>query len=302
MLYELKLKSCDFNLVHNANQIASLIQKNHGKFILKPLDSRGSRGVIQLHRKGHYQNILKETLSHSKFESCIMEQWIEGPQLSAELIVYESKSYLCGLADRNYPYLDSLFPYIVEDGGQTPSVYSTKSTQKKIEKIADKIAKAIRMKQGTLKFDLVYDGRYFQVIEFATRLSGGGFSTDTIPAVYDYNLVKNVAAMELGMVPDLPGPITKNVYFQMNRFIFPKPGIIDKVSVKVPECLNLLTHEINLNDGDVIEDKISDHTKRRGHINLYANTRRQCENDMQLALSNIVLAYRQKNWVPIKQA
>jgi len=74
----------------------------------------------------------------------------------------------------------------------------------RLEDIADRISKKLGLSQGILKFDIVLNSNRIEIIEFATRLSGGGFSTETIPAVYRYNLIQNFALMELGLKPTLP--------------------------------------------------------------------------------------------------
>jgi hypothetical protein len=52
-------------------------------------------------------------------------------------------------------------------------------------------------KEGVIKGDLIIKGGIIYVVEFAYRLSGGGFSTITIPNVYNYSLIDNAIKMGL---------------------------------------------------------------------------------------------------------
>ena len=45
----------------------------------------------------------------------------------------------------------------------------------RLEDIADRISKKLGLSQGILKFDIVLNSNRIEIIEFATRLSGGGF-------------------------------------------------------------------------------------------------------------------------------
>ena len=96
------------------------------------------------------------SLNFSKSGWCVLEEWLSGPQLSAELLVFKGKSFLCGLADRNYSSIDRTAPFIIENGGETPSIFSSNKNQKEIELISDKVIANLQMSNGSIKFDLVH--------------------------------------------------------------------------------------------------------------------------------------------------
>lgn len=291
VLHSLGLKSGFFLRIRGSESENKNLPKFNRPYVLKPIDSRGSRGVYRIHSRSEFDDYLIGSLNFSKSGWCVLEEWLSGPQLSAELLVFKGKSFLCGLADRNYSSIDRTAPFIIENGGETPSIFSSNKNQKEIELISDKVIANLQMSNGSIKFDLVYHKNKFLVIEFATRLSGGAFSTKTIPAVYNYDLIGNLAKIELGLEPDFPEPIEKNYKFQINRFIFPRTGKIKEVYNNVRMNRDILNCEVYVKPGDVTSGSVSDHTQRSGHVNLVGNSRAECLEKMQRILKDIVIEY-----------
>ena len=254
--------------------------------ILKPVDSRGARGVIRIGKHSDLQWAFEHSMQFSLSKRLILEEWLSGPQISTESLVMNGKSYLCGVADRNYSKLKETFPYVVEDGGETPSKYSPEIDEKLIN-ILDKVSKTIGLENGILKGDIVLKNGNPYVIEIATRLSGGFFSTITIPLVYKINLVKMAILLSLGIRINPPKEL-QNHCFQANRFLFIEPGVVNKVSAPDPDTLPdfVKYFEVNVQEGDRLE-KIADHTMRRGSIMVVGSTREQAIARVEKILESI---------------
>lgn len=240
-----------FAEVHSLSELQLIISHRVGNYVLKPIDSRGSRGVIRVNSKSDISFAYHYAKSYTNSETLILEEWLMGDQLSSESIVWQGKTYLCGLADRNYSRLDEIFPYVVEDGGETPSRHSSAATEKSINTLMDEICKLIGLEHGSIKGDLILHRGEIYVVEFATRLSGGSFSTLTIPLVYNYDLVTNVFKIALGQTPDLPPhPLVVHNY-QANRFLFPPEGIVDDIQLTNKTILNdLIDYRLDIEVGD----------------------------------------------------
>ena len=70
--------------------------------------------------------------------------------------------------------LDKYSPFIIENGGDLPA--SLNDTQKKnVNTIIDRVAKSLKIKNGVIKGDIVFEPNSNDpvIIEVATRLSGG---------------------------------------------------------------------------------------------------------------------------------
>ena len=251
--------------IKTLEQLIGIIESRPGEYVLKPIDSRGSRGVIRLNNTSQCKHAFNYSSTYSNANQLILEEWITGDQLSSESIVVNKNSYLCGLADRNYERLNELYPYVVEDGGETPSKYSNYAFENTVNKLMSKVCNAVNLTNGSIKGDFVLSGENLYLIEFAARLSGGYFSTVTIPLVYGYNLVENVIKLALNEKPILPeSPLTVKKY-QTNRFCFLPEGKIKKISGLPLPNKNIIEFKLYVEEGDII-NKTTNHTLRSGTV------------------------------------
>ena len=254
------------------------LQKNIKKIksgVLKPTDSRGARGVIRVDKNSDLNWAFNYSRKFSNNKNLILEEWIEGDQISTESLVIKNKTYLCGVADRNYSRSNEMYPFIVEDGGETPSKNSPRINHE-LTKILDKAVNALGIKNGIIKGDIVLKNGKPLIIETAARLSGGFFSTITIPNVYKINIVKKAILLSLGMDVESPPKILKHYNFQANRFLFPKPGIvkkIKKISKKdLPKYVKFF--EVNVKKNDIIK-RIENHPQRKGSVLVIGKSRKE---------------------------
>ena len=117
----------------------------------------------------------------------LIEKFLEGQQYSLEAIVHNTNVKVFPLSLRNYKTTKYLYPNIIEDGGEMP-LLCKKKFGNDIKIIIQKLVKFLDYKNGALKFDLVMDkNNNINVIEFATRTSGGYLSTYDIQKVTGIN-------------------------------------------------------------------------------------------------------------------
>ena len=186
--------------------------------VMKPHNSRGARGVAVYQDD---KSLIEANNIARQFSSIVIEEeWIEGPQLSVEAIVWAGFVHICGIADRNYN-LPETYPHVIESGGVTPSIF-TKAVIEGLHVKLSCCADAIGLKNGTIKADIVYNAGELYVIEVAARLSGGYFSMRTIPEVYGYDLPKNAIKVALGEKPEYPSDILNTDKKMVQRFEVPE--------------------------------------------------------------------------------
>lgn len=260
--------------IKNVNELKKHISQ-FKQGVLKPIDSRGSRGVVRIDNNSDLNQMFEYSIKFSPSKKLILEEWIKGPQISTESLVISGKTYLCGIADRNYSNSEKTYPYFVEDGGETPSRFYPR-IRSKIQKIMDIAVQALEIEDGVIKGDIVMRNNQPYIIEIATRLSGGFFSTITIPLVYKINLIEKAILLSLGEKVEPPPKILKHYCYQANRFIFPNPGKIQKISIpdinKLPKFVK--DFKINVKVGDNIE-AIQNHPMRKGSILVVGNSKKQ---------------------------
>jgi len=175
-------------------------------WVVKPVDSRGARGVIRLLPDISNEWAYEHAREQSPSGRVMAEHWIDGIQISVEGVVLNAVYHNVAIIDRNYDTLDRFAPYVIENGGQQPSVLTATECTAVVSTM-QAAASAMGMFIGTLKGDLVVqrkkNGRSrVYVIEVAPRLSGGHMSTAQIPLATGVHLVQIAAQLALGRTID----------------------------------------------------------------------------------------------------
>ena len=252
--------------VHTLEELKEIVKTHGFPLIIKPVDSRGARGVLLLTK----QDILEWAFEHSKKQSpsskLIVEEYIDGPQVSTEAIIIDGVGYPVGFSDRNYELLNTFSPYIIENGGDMPSALSERD-QDEVAKTAINAGLALGIINGIVKGDMVLSKDGPKVIEVASRLSGGWFSTDQIPLSTGVDLIKAAINQSLGIYINPKNLIPKYHKGVAIRYFFPEPGIISRIN-----NIDLFNEKewvyrigFFLKSGDTISS-VTNHTKRSGFV------------------------------------
>ncbi len=173
--------------------------------VIKPVDGRGSRGVfrIQYDDLDRYR-ILSE--QHSPTKRIIVEDWVDGPQVSTESIIKNGVVLFTGMTDRFYHFLDEQFPYVIENGGIGPSIFEGSSHGLAINGLVRKVVLALGVKDGTIKCDIVLDKNNLYkptLIECAIgRMSGGYMCSHYLPLAYGYDFLAAAFDVACGRFPN----------------------------------------------------------------------------------------------------
>ena len=220
----------DFWKISTLDELKILVEREKiNRFVIKPVDGRGARGVLLLNKEDDLKWAFKESLSWSDKKILIVERFIPGMQISSESYLLNGKAYTPALSERNYSRLEEFSPYIIEDGGTIPAPV-VDSMVKKIDKLIEDGARSMGVVEGIVKGDIVID-EYGQpqIIELALRLSGGWFASNQIIATSGVDLVDLVMKQALGMQVTKEMLIPKFSRSTSVRYWFPKPGKIKSI-------------------------------------------------------------------------
>ena len=265
---------------------------NFKNVIIKPPDNRGARGVLMISRNELSKAFFDQSKMYTKKKDILFEEFIDGIQLSAEAIVYKGSVYLAGISDRNYKIFKITKPHMIEDGGETPSKFSNLH-KKKIQIVLKKCTEALNFNFGSIKADIVIKNGKIYIIEVALRLSGGDYSTITIPEVYGNNIVKITADIITGKRFEPSLISLKPKKYQSNRFLFLKEGKIQNINKKnikkIEDKKYVKKIILNISNKKKIE-KITDHTKRNGTILILSSSASKAK-----TLSSSLIKQIQKN-------
>lgn len=197
--------------------------------VVKPIDSRGSKGVSWVRDEVGLAAAFDYAKDWSPTGRVMAEYFLSGPQLSTESIVVDGVAHTFGISDRNYEFLEMYAPRIIENGGDLPSVLPDEQVDD-ARAVIQGVVDAFGMRNGIIKGDIVIHQGHAQVIEVALRLSGGYFCTYEIPLNTGISTVIPTAKLALGLNVTSDELTPRYLRHVIQRYIFPVPGRIKSIS------------------------------------------------------------------------
>lgn len=255
-----------FHPVDSAKQLLELIRRRGLPLVIKPVDSRGARGVLRLTETVDAQWAFRHAQEYSPTGRVMVEEYLSGPQISTESLLLGEEAFTPGFCDRNYQYLETFSPYIIENGGDQPSRLSP-AEQEAVKRCAEAAGRAMGIEAGIAKGDMVLTPEGPKVIEIAARLSGGWFSTDQIPLATGVDLVGAAIRVALGERPAAAELTPRYQRGVAIRYFFPPAGTITSIAnlEQAREVPGLHKLDFFLKEGDLVQP-VTNHTKRCGYV------------------------------------
>lgn len=280
-----------FSAVSSLASLNNIAKKWGYPFVIKPVDSRGARGVQLIESSTQLESAFILAFKESPTQRVMVEEYLSGPQISTETLIENGICSTLGFADRNYEWLDRTKPFIIENGGDSPSNLSLKQ-QKQIISTVESAALALGITQGVAKGDMVFTQDGPKVIEIAGRLSGGYFSTTQIPLATGVNFVEQAIKLALGESLNIDDITPSKQQGVAIRYLDLKPGTVDKVlhidKAFASEGVRMLS--IFLRPGDQIYSLVN-HTQRSGFVICTGGGKEEAVNRAQKALACIKVDY-----------
>ena len=266
-----------FTAVASAEALRDIVADRGLPLVIKPVDSRGARGVLRLVDGAKLEWSFEHARSWSPTSRVMVEEYLPGAQLSTESLLLDGVGQTPGFCDRNYEFLERFSPWIIENGGEQPSVLSD-ADQQAVASLAERAGAALGISTGIVKGDMVLTPSGPKVIEVAARLSGGWFSTDQIPLATGVDLVG--AAIRVAVGDPISGEDLTPAYQRgvAIRYFFPEPGRVTEISGSEPFADVPWVHRLGfaVGVGDIVR-AATDHTLRAGYVDhLGRDARRSC--------------------------
>ena len=258
-------------------------------FVLKPIDSAGARGVLKVEKYDDVPRLYNEAITYSSSKTVLLEEYLEGPQISTEAIIINGKIITTGFADRNYSDKQRFKQFFIENGHTIPSILSEKMQQKIIQTTENAI-KALKINWGVAKGDVIIDNDKPKILEMAARTSGGRFSSDTVPLATGINILKPLIQMSLGLPIEKQYLKKKHGGAAAQRYFLPSPGKITSIR-GLTECKDLpgiydVYLQDDVNAGYVIKP-IKNHPDRIGHIIATGSTREEAIHNVERGINSV---------------
>ncbi|MGB7968241.1 MAG: ATP-grasp domain-containing protein [Methanobacterium sp.] len=281
----------------SANNLEEAIEKSEKigfPCVFKPLDKAGARGVIKINSLKEVKNAYEHVLKNTEKNIILIEEYLEGKEISTESIVYNGDIHHIGIGDRNYDR-KGFEPFFVQDGGQIPAKLSNE-LMKNLKNEIESAIRAIGINWGVAKGDFLIepDGK-IKIIEMAARTSGGRFCSIRVPLSNGINLIKLLVLISVGEEVNLDELKPKFSRYVADRFILPEPGKIVSID-GLDDAMKLEgIYNIYLDKELIIGNEIgifTDNTCRKGQIIAVGNTYEESVNKAEKAVNLIKINTR----------
>ena len=205
---EKKIKSPRY--IMGDNNIVNNINLNY-PVIVKPTDRSGSRGVSKLEDENKLKKAVENALSESIEKKVIIEEFIEGSEVSVEAISWKGQHFILAITDK----VTTGPPHFVEIEHHQPSQLDNK-TQNKIKTNVINALDALNIEFGAShsEFKITSSGKVF-IIEVGARMGGDFIGSHLVELSTDFDFLKEVINVSLGKF-SIPDNLSKNycgIYF-----------------------------------------------------------------------------------------
>ena len=191
--------------------------------IIKPSDRSGSLGVIKVEKEEDLLPAIKAAQDYSFKHEAIVEQFIEGREISVEFISYQGVHYPLQITDK----VTTEAPHFVEIAHHQPANLS-KAQYDEIYDLTKRALTALGVTNGAShsEYRITKDGKIY-VMEIGARMGGDFIGSDLVQLSTGYDFLRGVIEVALGTFnpPQLKEHNHSGVYFLSEATAHLKPII-----------------------------------------------------------------------------
>lgn len=236
--------------------------------ILKPSRNSGSRGIAKVTHdiiKEEFFKLYNIALEESRDKSVLIEQFIEGPEFSIEIIVWNGRVNVLAITDKK----TTGAPHFVELGHNQPSCRTAEEVEV-LKAAAIAGVKALGVNNCACHAEAKLQGGKAYLMEIGARMGGDFISTVLTRLSTGIDMVAAAIDCALNIEPDLtPKTEPQGVCV---RYFCPKPGKLISISnTEVLEDSRVYDWEIYHKVGDIIPE-VTSSLSRSGHVIVTENT------------------------------
>lgn len=188
----------EYTSISEHNLLEALRLNKFGTFrfplIVKPSDRSGSLGVFKVEKQNELFPALQNAIGVSFKKEAMVEEYIDGREISVEFISYKGKHYPLQITDK----ITTGAPHFVELEHHQPSTLS-KDMFKKIYDITAQALDALGITNGAshAEYKITEDNRIV-IMEIGGRMGGDFIGSDLVRLSTGYDFVKGVVDVAMG--------------------------------------------------------------------------------------------------------
>ncbi len=183
----------------------------HFPLIVKPSDRSGSLGVAKVENEEDLLVAIKAAQKYSFKHEAIVEQYIEGREISVEFISYKGEHYPLQITDK----ITTGAPHFVEISHHQPADF-TKTQYAEIYELTKRALIALGITNGAShsEYRITTEGKIY-VMEIGARMGGDFIGSDLVQLSTGYDFLRGVIEVALGtfIPPQLDEHNYSGIYF-----------------------------------------------------------------------------------------
>lgn len=185
-------------LISDRSELQAIHKEVSFPCIIKPTDGSGSKGVALVTSFSELEFLYDYASSCSKGGKVIIEEYLEGDEVSVELMVINGEPIVLQVTDK----ITSGPPFFVEMGHTQPSRLN-KNAIAGIKDLAIRAVRAVGINQGPAHVEIMQTDKGPKMIELGARLGGDCITTHLVPLSTGINMVRATIQAACGELPDI---------------------------------------------------------------------------------------------------
>lgn len=172
-------------IIESLEDLSNIKDKIKFPCISKPVDSAGSRGVSKISCIEDLEASFLYSQKRSKSKKVIIEEFLEGKEVSVEIIVVDGTPHIIAVTDK----LTTGEPNFIELGHSQHTIIPSDQSEK-IKILAKKSIKALGINTGPAHVEIMLTINGPKMIEIGARLGGDYITSHLVPLSTGIDLVE----------------------------------------------------------------------------------------------------------------
>ena len=220
----------------STQDIRDFVQAHGLPIVVKPIRESGSLGVFRLHDHADVDMVVKrfrslddghwtakDLSSADSFDEFLMEEFLDGPEVSVETLSYDDRHVVVAVTDKEIGD-PGVF---VEIGHSQPSRYPAE-TLREVARLVTDFLDAVGLHNGPAHTEVKLTSRGPRIVESHNRVAGDRINEVTEVA-YGVDLERHALAASFGVVEPLTASPEPRGGAAI-RFLTPEPGRVVEVT------------------------------------------------------------------------
>lgn len=193
-----------YYIVEDESAFKAILKNITYPCVMKPTDNAGNRGVCYIASEKELLQEYAYSRENSRCGHVIIEEYMEGEEVSVEIIVYHGEVHILSVTDK----MTLGKPYFVEIGHAEPSQKSAEDVAA-IKDLATQAVRAVGIDNSPAHVEIMLTKDGPKMVELGSRMGGGCITTHLVPLSTGIDMIKNVMDISMNMTPDLNPKFSK---------------------------------------------------------------------------------------------